>query len=437
MTKRNTLKGLLKKTMLVGLSVPSFMSAAFAQELAFPGAEGFGALASGGRNGAIYHVTTLSDSGPGSLRDAISQPNRTVVFDISGTIKTKSRMTASSNLTIAGETAPGEGISVYGHGISFSKQQNVIVRYLRLRGSIEMARGGCVLVADSAKNMIFDHLSVEWGRWDNLHIKHSSDITLQYCLIGESIDPQRFGALLEHPDRLTIHHSLWIDNQSRNPKAKAGIEFINNVVYNWGKSGFVGGHSAEHHHQDLINNYFIAGPSSSDNYLAMFTATDHVYNKGNFVDLNKDGLLNGKEIGDAEFNAEKATLENRTQNNPAVPVRVEPASDAYNTVLAEAGASLKRDALDARLAGYLKSLGKEGNIVWTETQAGGHPKLVSLKAEADTDADGLPDAYEKANKLDFQNAADASAKVRGSYYTRLEQYLHKLAAPASMQAKAK
>ena len=202
-----------------------------AQQLAFPGAEGFGRFATGGRGGSVYHVTNLNDSGEGSFRDAVSKSGRTIVFDTGGVIKIKDKIKAASRITSAGQTAPGEGIVVYGNGISFSDSS--IIRHIRFRGSINMARGACTLVADSVKDIIFDHVSVQWGRWDNLHIKGSNNVTMQYCLIGEAIDPQRFGALFEGPTNVTIHHCLWIDNQSRNPKAKAGIEFINNVVYNW------------------------------------------------------------------------------------------------------------------------------------------------------------------------------------------------------------
>ena len=124
---------------------------------------------------------------------------------------------------------------------------------------------------------------------------------MQYCLIGEPIDPQRFGALFEGPTNVTIHHCLWIDNHSRNPKAKAGIEYINNVVYNFGVNGLVGGHSAANHYQDIINNYFIAGPNSGKGFIGMFSATDYVYEKGNYVDINKDGLLNGRLVIDSDF----------------------------------------------------------------------------------------------------------------------------------------
>jgi len=345
----------------------------FAQQIAFPGAEGFGRFAVGGREGSVYHVTNLNDAGPGSFRDAVSQPKRTVVFDVGGVIAIKEKIAAAPYLTINGQTAPDKGVVIYGNGVSFS--ENSIIRYMRFRGSINMPRGACTVVADNLSDIIFDHVSISWGRWDNLHIKNSTNITLQYCLIGESIDPQRFGALLEGPTNLTVHHSLWIDNQSRNPKAKAGIEYINNVVYNWGSSGFVGGHSAADHYQDLINNYFIAGPNSSDNFLSMFTATDHVYHRGNFVDLNKDGVLNGRQITDADFLAEKATLQPAPHNSSYPISAIDNAQDAYHNVLREAGASLHRDAVDTRIIGYLKTLGKEGKIFKNEADAGGQEKM--------------------------------------------------------------
>lgn len=398
----------------------------YAQLPAFPGAEGFGALATGGRGGTVFHVINLNDAGPGSFREAVSMPGRTVVFDVSGVVKITDRIPVASNITIAGQSAPGEGIVIYGNGLSFSGEKNIIVRYLRMRGSIDMPRGKCVLTADSADNMIFDHISVQWGRWDNLHIKHSTNITLQYCLIGESIDPQRFGALLEHPKRLTVHHCLWIDNQSRNPKAKADIEYINNVIYNWGASGFVGGHSAEHHHQDMVNNYFIAGPNSTDSFLSMFTPTDHVFHSGNYADLNKDGILNGKLIADSYFVNKGADVIKQRQNTPAIPVTTESAATAFDKVLKTAGAYLQRDAVDNRLIGYLKTVGTAGKIFKNEADAGGQQALALSKATPDTDSDGIPDEWEKRNKLNPNNTKDGLAKKGSTGYTWLEVYLNSL-----------
>ncbi|WP_421939283.1 pectate lyase family protein [Pedobacter sp.] len=396
----------------------------YAQQLAFPGAEGFGRFAVGGRGGTIYHVTNLNDSGEGSFRDAVSKPGRTVVFDVAGVIRISGKIAVSPRITIAGQTAPKGGITVYGNSVSF--KDSTIVRYMRFRGSINMSRGSCTVVADDLNDIIFDHVSIEWGRWDNLHIKKSKNVTLQYCVIAESIDPQRFGALLEVPEYLTIYHSLFEGNQSRNPKAKAKIEFINNVVYNWGKSGFVGGHSSANHYQDIVGNYFIAGPNSTNSFLSMFSATDHVYHRDNYTDLNKDGKLNGRLVTDEDFSSETATLLKEPSLLPRSSVKISTSAQAYQTVLAEAGSSLKRDAVDERIIGYLKSKGTKGAIFKTEADAGGQPisKPVWSKIK-DSDKDGLPDSWEKTHKLNASDAADAQQRLANGY-TQLEEYLNGL-----------
>ena len=364
----------------------------FGSSSAFPGAEGFGRNAIGGRGGSVYHVTNLNDSGPGSFRCAVSQPHRTIVFDVSGVIHIKSKIKVSSYITIAGQTAPGEGITIYGDGVSFSSSNDVIVRYIRFRGSSRMGRGTCTVTADYAHDIIFDHVSISWGRWDNLHIKESKNITLQYCLIGEAIDPQRFGALFENPTNITVHHCLWINNQSRNPKAKANIEFVNNIIYNWGTNGFVGGHSAADHYQDIINNYFIAGPNSSKSFISQFSKTDHVYQRGNRVDLDKNGHLNGREVTDDDFLKVGATVLQNASYLSLPASHIESAIEAYETVIKEAGASLKRDEVDSRLIRHIKSKGKEGMIIHSEEEVGGLKPIRSQKLKnQDTDSDGMQD----------------------------------------------
>lgn len=400
------------------------LTSLFARVPAFPGAEGFGKYATGGRGGEIYAVTNLNDSGPGSFRDAVSQSNRIIVFEVGGVVQLQDKVKAESDITIAGQTAPGDGIVIFGHGVSFSS--NTIVRHLRLHGSIGMSRGSCVLVADNLEDAIFDHVSVQWGRWDNLHVKNTKRITFQYCIFGEAIDPQRFGALLERPDSVTVHHCLWIDNQSRNPKAKAGIQYYNNVVYNWGASGFIGGHSAAIHCQDIINNYFIAGPSSTDSYLSMFSETDHVFHEGNYVDLNKDGKLNGRLITDDDFIAKKATLVLEPTWGRDYLHPLEEASEAYVTILNKVGAYLKRDAVDARLINQLKTLGTEGKIIRTEDEVDGQPKMNSGKALPDFDGDGIPDEWENANGLNSRDASDAKQFFLDKNYTNIEVYLNQL-----------
>jgi pectate lyase len=213
-------------------AVPLLSSAA--ETLAFPGAEGFGRLTAGGNSGDVVHVANLNDTGPGSFRDAVSQPNRIVLFDVSGVIRLQSNVAVSSQLTLDGQTAPGDGVALYGRSTSFSGGHDVIVRYLRFREGINGDKGKCAVNLSGGSNMIFDHCSIEWGRWDCLGLtKGSHDITFQYCLIGAGVDPQRFGSLSDDVENITYSHNLWINNQSRNPKAKGRIQYVNNVVYNW------------------------------------------------------------------------------------------------------------------------------------------------------------------------------------------------------------
>lgn len=398
-----------------------------AQQLAFPSADGFGKFAKGGRGGTVYHVTNLNDTGTGSFRDAVSQPKRTIVFDIAGVIKIKSKISVQSEITIAGQTAPGEGITVYGDGISINGKNNIICRYMRFRGSIHMSKGTCTVAIDSSQHVIFDHTSIEWGRWDNLHVKNSKDVTLQYCIVGEGIDPQMFGALLERPSNLTIHHCLWINNESRNPKAKSDIEYINNVVYDWGSNCFVGGHSAAEYHQDIINNYFIAGPKSAERFISEFKATDHVYQSGNLVDQNKDGILNGRLISEDDFKKTGATVEVNRHNISMNTMNIQKPEDAFKVVVTEAGSSLHRDKVDIRLIDGLKSLGKTGNIIKSEAEVGGQPTILSAKSLKDTDGDGIPDVWETAHKLNPKDPADGD-KITSNGYTNLEIYLNGLVA---------
>src|SRR5215469_12922599 len=294
----------MKRSTLFLLAGLSSLQFAMAEENtpAFAGAEGFGQFATGGRGGDTVHVTTLDDSGPGSFRDAVSKPKRTVVFDVSGTIQLKANVAVSSDITLNGDTAPGEGITIYGRSTSFSTQNNVIVRYLRFREGINGDKGKCAVNLSSGSNMIFDHCSIEWGRWDCLGLTRGShDITFQNCIIGEGVDPQRFGSLSDSVTNITYTHNLWINNQSRNPKAKGRIQYINNVVYNWGVCGLVGGHSEADHFLDAIGNYFIAGPNSGAHAVGEFTGTDHVFQRDNFVDVNKSGKLDGHPLSAADF----------------------------------------------------------------------------------------------------------------------------------------
>ncbi len=422
---------------------------------AFPGAEGFGALATGGRGGEIVHVTTLADQGPGSLRDAISKPNRFVIFDVAGVIKLETNLDVQDNTTLAGQTAPGEGICIYNRSTSFSTHKNVIVRYLRFREGIAGDRGKCAVNCSTGSNMIFDHCSIQWGRWDSLGCTvNSHDITFQYCIIGEAIDPQRFGALVDTVLNITISHTLWINNQSRNPKAKGTIQYINNVVYNYGGTGLAGGHSAADHSLDVINNYFIAGPSSTGHPISGFSSSDKVFDSGNLVDLDKDGKLGGRPVTRADYNDPTGGAESEggtggvaiptgqnpyptfltkswSEGKPPVPVTVDTAPEADKKVLAGAGASLHRDAIDIRLTAELASLGTKGKIIKDEAEVGGICEIKPATPPLDTDKDGIPDEWEKAHGLNPNDPADAKTLDK-SGYMMIEVYANSLVpAPAA------
>ncbi|MGA3181961.1 MAG: hypothetical protein ABSF38_16600 [Verrucomicrobiota bacterium] len=353
--------------------------------LAFPGAEGFGQFASGGRGGQVYHVTTLADSGPGSFRDAVSKPHRIVVFDLSGIIRLQSNVAVSSDLTLAGQTAPGEGILLYGRTIAFSGRNNIIARYLRFREGIAGDRGKCSLNLSGGSDMILDHCSIEWGRWDCLGLTQGShDITFQNCIIGEGVDPQRFGSLSDSVTNITYARNLWINNQSRNPKAKGRIQYFNNVVYNWGVCGLVGGHSATDHFLDAIGNYFIAGPNSGPHCVGEFTATDHVFQKDNFVEMSRNGQLHGRPVVPEDFGQgrDAPTFMTSLTVAPQIKVILQSAQDALADVLAHAGCSLHRDSVDARLIDEVKSFGTRGAIIHTEQEAGGVGELKEIHAVA-------------------------------------------------------
>jgi len=408
---------------------------AVAAPLAFPGAEGFAAMVTGGRKGQVVHVTTLADSGSGSLRDAVSQGSRIVVFDVSGVIKLADVLVVGGdNITLAGQSAPGDGITIYGRETSFSSRSNIIVRYLRFRQGMTDSSGSAkktVNITDG-QNMIFDHVSIQWGRWDNFGITGtSSTVTLQNSIIGEGVPPQNFGSIIDGEQDITIAHNLWIDNNERNPKFKANGECTNNVVYDWGTGGgIIGGHSGTDWYEDYIGNYLIAGPTAVDKFFTFYTNTDHAYQTGNMVDVNKDGQLNGRAVVNADFQGTSPpTFETAAHSKPAVPVTVLSAEDAYARVVAQAGTCQHRDAVELRLIGQLTSLGTKGAIIADESDVGGQPAMTQVTRPAgfDTDGDGIPDTWETAHGLNPNSASDGNGDYTGDGYTNVEKYLNEQA----------
>lgn len=310
---------MLYKKLITTLLLPLCMGTMYAQQLAFPGAEGYGRFAKGARaseSPEIYHVTNLDDSGKGSLRDAVSQPNRIIVFDVAGVIKLKSRLVFSKNLTIAGQTAPGEGVVVYGNGVSFSAAENIIVRYLRIRMGIGGTSGADAAGIANGGNMIFDHVSATWGLDENFSINWDSkgfepyNITIQNSIIGQGIMVHACGGLIQTNGGVTLYRNLYIDNKTRNPKVKGLNQFVNNVVYNWGEGGaYILGDTEASSWGVITNNYFIKGPVEGTKAFTRAKAAFQVYQKGNMIDYNKDGILNGYEATEDDYRRDASNPE--------------------------------------------------------------------------------------------------------------------------------
>jgi hypothetical protein len=426
----------LKQAILasVVLSITTELSGAQSNLIAFPGAEGFASETTGGRGGEVYHVTNLNDSGPGSLRDGaerVSKP-RMIVFDVGGYITLKSILRVGSNLTIAGQTAPGEGIGLRGSEVSLSGSHNIVIRFVRVRqGLAEKQDKKSAINMTGASDILLDHLSIQWGRWDTIDMNECTNVTVQNCIIGPGIAPQRFGCLCQS-ENVSFIRNLWISNQSRNPKAKGRVQYVNNVVYNWGVTGYVGGHSAADHDADLINNYFIKGPSSNDSFAGQFKDTDHIFQSGNFADLNRDGELNGRLLTAKDFSFGKdnsPTLVQSATSTPRRPLVADTALVAYQRIVVGAGASLHRDSVDHRLIEDLTSLGKRGQTVHDPAEMGGFGEISGGTAPLDSDGDGMPDAWETAHGTNPKLADGNVKSVSGC--TQLEEYLNSLVPQSS------
>ncbi|KAJ6168352.1 hypothetical protein N7497_001195 [Penicillium chrysogenum] len=406
------------------LSAPLLVSlAAFSQAVtalvAFPGAEGFGANAIGGRKGQVYVVTNLNDSGTGSLRDAVSATDRIVVFAVGGVIKISERMVISKRVTILGQTAPGDGITVYGNGWSFSNADDAIVRYIRIR----MGKGGssgkdAMGIADGNR-MIFDHVSVSWGRDETFSINgDASNITIQNSIIAQGLETHSCGGLIQTDGGVSLFRNLYIDNKTRNPKVKGVNEFTNNVVYNWGGGGgYIAGDSDGQSYANIIGNYFISGPSTSVTAFTRGNSNFHGYVDNNFYDPDKDGQLDGSELGVSSSNYGGMAIVSSKYNYPAVAYAMTPA-EAVTYVTKYAGASKVRDRVDTQLIAQVQSWGTNGALISDEATMGGPGTLNGGTPAKDTDGDGIPDEAEK--HLGTNPNIDDSMKLHSSGYTYLE-----------------
>ena len=438
-----------KSIFLIIIFLISFFSAQ-SQTLAFPGAEGFGRFAKGARASTtptIYHVTNLNDSGTGSLRDAISQPNRIIVFDVSGVINITSRLIFSSNVTVAGQTAPGDGIVVYGNGVSFSGAKDVIVRYMRFRMGLKGDSGKDAAGIANGSEMIFDHCSITWGLDENFSISWDSkgtepgNITIQNSIIGQGIMVHACGGLIQTNGGISIIKNLYTDNKTRNPKVKGLNQFVNNVVYNWGSGGgyILGGDSEGPSWGAIEKNYFIKGPNTGGTE-AFVRGNENfqVCHSGNMLDYTPDGVLNGTLAGDDVYGtvviaSSYDAFTNSPQRHPALN-NVLSAEDAHKWILDSVGACLpSRDEVDKYMITELKTLGTKGALINGEadlalTNSVGN--IFSSPKQTDTDIDGMPDSWEDANGLNKNSPADALI-LHESGYLNIERYINGIKAGVS------
>jgi hypothetical protein len=404
-------------------------SGASGPALAFPGAVGFGKKATGGRGYAVYHVTNLNDTGTGSFRDAVSAGNRIVVFDVGGYVVLQTAVSVKSDLTIAGQTAPGDGIGFMAKEVSFNAASNVIVRYVRFRqgmldtGAAGAKKSGINLL--DASNLICDHVSIEFAQYDSIDAVGATNITVQNSIVADPTG-QQFGAHTEMTGGFfSWYGNLWANAHGRQPLAKSNTQFVNNVVYNYGYAYCAGDTSGVFWH-DIINNYFIAGPSTTsagDDWYQM-NSGQTVYVKGNLLDSDKDGTLSGTDAGSPGG----TTKANGANSADTASMPTTSAADTYTTVVAGAGASLHRDQVDTLVVADTKSLGKSGQL-WTDQTAtgltnSGYGTLAGGTAPVDTDKDGMPDAWETKYGLNPNDPSDATGDFDKTGYTNIEKYIN-------------
>jgi hypothetical protein len=426
--------------------------------VAFPGALGAGANTSGGRGGDVYYVTTLADSGAGSLRTGISGApagGRTILFKVSGNIALNSTLTVNKpNITVAGQTAPGDGICIQDQSFNIAAN-NVIVRHLRTRlGTNNLAEADGMWI-NSGTNIIVDHVSASWSVDETLSTSRAvANLTVQNCFITESLKnsihekgEHGYGGIIsaETDVTFTYHHNLYAHNSSRNPRvgsdSQAGtlrLDFRNNVVYDWGFYAGYSGDTNENVEMNYVNNYFVAGPITTQTKAFVGGAiTTKIYQSGNFIDNDKDLLFDGSNTGWNMFGGTFTQLA-APLDVPAMPTDSAPV--ALQRVIAQAGAMpWRRDAIDQRIVASVRNhTGTTIDFINPTTFAGDYitnggsigvnpwPTLASETAPTDTDNDGMPNYWELAVGLNPNNAADRN-NTDVSGYTELEVYLNWLA----------
>ena len=480
--------------------VIAFISSSNAQTLAFPGAEGHGRFTTGGRGGSVVRVTNLEDNAVGepvingSLRWALQQASpKTIIFDVSGTIQLKQAMKTEKkdDITIAGQTAPGNGICIAGNSFGINSK-NIIIRFVRFRPGDIMENGESNGEPDGlggmdSKDVIIDHCSVSWSVDECLSVYGTENLTVQWCIASEALRVSNHGKGTHcyggnwGGNKASYHHNLIAHCESRTPRLgprpstqeNEYVDIRNNVFYNWAGNGCYGGEGMK---VNMINNYYKPGPATAQasaivkyriagigvrtaSYVATYPAfapMKHVWGKyyidGNKIQGNTEvtndnwtkgvyaQTTNGSGVDYLWTETTKDTIRLREPLDPG-KVTTHTADKAFEKVLAYVGCSLNRDEVDTRIvsdtrngtASFSVSGNKPGyinspsNTKPTGAPSDWTPWLPSVQVEIplDTDRDGIPDEWEKANGLNAYNAGDAK-KLNEEGYTYLEVYLNSL-----------
>lgn len=470
---------------------------AWAQAPAFPGAEGFARYITGGRGGSVYHVTNLNDSGTGSLREALGKSGkRTIVFDVSGVINLKSDLKISKgDVTIAGQTSPGDGITLANYTVTVAAD-NVIIRFIRFRrgNAVNINDGADAIWGRQRKNIMLDHCSFSWSIDEVASFYDNRTFTMQWCTIAEALTnaghdkgAHGYGGIWGGKEA-SFHHNFLLHLQNRVPRFNGAryawsgydtskypntiqaerVDFRNCVMYNWGTGGCYGGPGGGY--INMVNNYYKAGPATTnktrvtqisksdssnggDNPFPGYTSRYYIH--GNYVTAAGDNAENYDWKGVVYDNGIPTVNGVRCVNDSKnyygegagnIPIKLDEPIDAgevtthsatvaFEKVVAYAGASYKRDAVDERYAQeaidgtatYTGSVTGKKGIIDTQNDVGGWPELAKGTKPTDSDKDGMPDDWETANGLNPKvNDSKLYTIDTKAYYTNLEVYMNSL-----------
>ena len=427
---------------------------------------GCGSTATGGDGStSVYRVTSLEDKDAykpqdGTLRFAVSRSGaRLVVFDVAGTIHLCAPLyIENSDITILGQSAPGQGICIADYPIILDKVNNVILRFIRVRlGNSSLEKDNetdyDAISVNNCKNVLIDHCSASWSVDECVSCYGNENFTLQYCFITESLrnaghvkGPHGYGGIWGGTNA-SFHHNLLAHHDSRNPrfdhdfvdkKHHGPIDYVNNVVYNWGGNSTYGGESvSEARKINMVANYYKHGPSTSPKYRLLnattycdnctssckvqpgsfYLADNYMFGSTTVTEDNWSGV-----VVDKKGTATVDDCKSETRYTMPYEIAAQTAEEAYETVLAKAGCSLHRDAVDERIVNEVRNKG--GKLIDNPSDVGGWPELSGEESVEDTDGDHIPDEWETKYGLDPKNRKDAVQKTLVTGFTNYEVYLN-------------